>query len=250
MNINTDINILGSFQDLSLIIHFWAELKSGTKGKEDNHILTSVKTGGSFTRLRRAINGTLLKCKNSDTKDLIYAMLSADSVSDDTLVMLFWNASQNNDLINFLNTNVFFPAFYSGRLIINTDDAEACIKELREKEEMLKEWSAITIHTVSYKYLTLLSKFNLLEGKIQKKILHPYLSDKMFVLFLYWMKANEEKPNILESEWLKYSFCEQPVFLERVMQKKFADFYEFTYTVDQLKIDPLIPYKDIYHACK
>ena len=250
MKINSDLNILGSLQDLSLITLFWAEKSRGSKSLEDNHVYTSIKTDASFKRFRRAINGTLLKFNNKETNSLVNSFLSADSVSQDSLLMLFWNASVNNDLLHYLNNKVFFPAYYSGRLMIKTKEVEACIKELRETEVLIKKWSAKTVYTVSYKYLALLKKFNLLEGNTHKKILHPYLSDSMFVLFLYWLNVTEIKPNLLESNWLTYSFCEQSFFIERLMQKKFSKYYQFTYTGDNLKIETLISYKEIYYAVK
>lgn len=250
MVINTDINILGSLQDLTLITHFWAENRAGGQNTKDHHVYSSVKTEESFGRFRRAVNKTLLKFPNSDTKDLFESILSEDSLSQDYLLMLFWNASVNNDLLHYLNINVFFPAFYSGRLTIKTDEVVACIKELRETEETVREWSAYTIQKVSGKYHSLLKKFNLMEGGMNKKILHPYLSDKMLIFFIYWLKAIEVKTNLLQSDWLKYCFCEKTVFIDRLMQKKFSMYYLFTYTGDNLKIETTIPYQNIYHAVK
>ena len=250
MNINSDINILGGLPDLNLITHFLFKTGVDSAIQPGHYTYTSIKTDKSVKRFERAINGTFLKFKGRESEYLIKSILASESVSHGSLLMLFWNASLNNDLLHYLNTRVYFPAFYSGRLIIKTDDAEACIKELRETEESIKGWSANTVYTVSYKYLALLKKFNLMEGGLHKKILHPYLSDKMFVLFIYWIKAIEPKPNLLESSWLKYSFCEQSVFIDRVLQKKFAEFYRLTYTGDQLKIETSLPYEKIYYATK
>ena len=89
-----------------------------------------------------------------------------------------------------------------------------------------------------------------MEGGLNKKFSTPYLNDKMFILFIYWLKVIEEKSNLLESEWLKYSFCERPIFIERVMQKKFANYFQLQYSGDKLKIETLIPYENIYHAIR
>ena len=249
MVINTDINILGGLQDLSLITHFLIE-KSTIGNSNDHTTNTALKTEKSYKRFERAINGSLLKFKSTEIKDLVEPILLVEAISQGSLLMLFWNASVNNDLLNYLNTNVFFPAFYSGRLIIKTDEVVACIKELRETEGVIKKWSAKTIHTVSYKFLALLKKFNLLTGETNKKILHPYLDDRMLILFIYWLRAVETTTNLMESDWLKYSFNERSFFIERIMQKKFSDYFQFSYTGDNLRIETLIPYKDIYHAVK
>ena len=72
----------------------------------------------------------------------------------------------------------------------------------------------------------------------------------MFVLFIYWLNEVETLPNFLVSDWVKYCFCEQEVFIERVLQKKFSKFFELTYTGDKLKIETSIPYESIYDAVK
>ena len=87
-------------------------------------------------------------------------------------------------------------------------------------------------------------------GALNKTIVHPYLNDKMFVLYLYWLKSIETRPNILESEWLKYCFSEQSAFVERVLQKKFLKYYQLTFTGDKLKIETTYSYDKIYDAIK
>ncbi len=72
----------------------------------------------------------------------------------------------------------------------------------------------------------------------------------MFILFVYWLKAIESKPNLLESEWLKYCFSEKTVFIERLMQKKFTKYYQLNYTGDKLKIETEMPFSTIYHVIK
>ena len=250
MNINADINILGGLPDFNLINHFlWIDKTESSK-QNDHYTFTSIKTEKSVKRFEKAILGTCLRFKNKEIGFLIKSILSFESITNDSLNILFWNASLNNDLIQYLNAQAFFPAFYSGRLVIRKEEISACIKDLKKTEAGLQNWTILTIETVARKYLTFLKKFNLMEGSLTKKILHPFLNDKMFVLFIYWVIAIETKPNLLESDWLKYCFCEQPVFIERVMQKKFTKFFKLTYTGDKLKVEPSIPYQNIYDAVK
>jgi len=164
---------------------------------------------------------------------------------------LFWNASVNNELLNFVNTKVFFPALYSGRVALKKEEIEACLIELKETENDLKKWTLETLKTTSRKYLTLLKRFGLMEGSLNKSITHPYLSDTMFVLFAYWLTAIAEKPNLLNSEWLQYSFNEKQTFIDRLLQKKFSKYFNVVYTGDKLSIEPVKPYESIYeHSTK
>ncbi len=250
MKINTDINILGSLPDWNLINVFLKDSIGNLGAGGGINTYTAIKTDKSVKRFEKAISGTLINFYNRDIEALIRKILSEENISQDSLFLLFWNSSFNNELLHYLNTQVYFPSFFSGRLILKKEEISACIKDLKETEPVLSNWTIETIDTVARKYLTLLKKFNLMEGTLNKKILHPYLNDKMFVHFVYWITAIESKPNLLESEWLKYSFCERPVFIERLMQRKFSKYFELLYTGDKLKIETLVPYETIYHDLK
>ncbi|CAN5665682.1 hypothetical protein BH10BAC2_BH10BAC2_02220 [soil metagenome] len=250
MLINTDINILGGLHDLSLIIHYLNEDDNLVMVKEPHYTYTAIKTDKSVKRFEKAIASTFLKFKSQETAFLVRSILHAERISQESLLTLFWNASVNNDLLNYLNSQIYFLAFYSGRISIKRDEVVACLKDLKEKEIELKKWSDSTLKITASKYLTLLKKFHLMEGSINKSIIHPYLNDKMFILFVYWLKSIESKSNLLQSEWLKYSFCEKAVFIERLMQKKFAKYFQLNYTGDKLKIETTVPYEKIYNANK
>jgi len=250
VKINSDINIMGSLPDWNLINVFSKEDLCCVNDEEGIYSYTSIKTDKSVKRFQRVIYSSFLKFHNSQIETLIRNILEGEKISKDSLLLLFWNSSFNNDLLDYLNTHVFFISFYSGRISIKQDEVIACLKDLRERESELRKWSDSTLLKTASKYLTLLKKFNLMEGSQKKTILHPYLSDKMFVLFIYWLTSIESKSNLMDSEWLQYSLYEKPVFIERLMQKKFSKYFQFTYTGDNLKIETLIPYHNIYHAVK
>jgi hypothetical protein len=250
VKINSDINILGSLPDWNLINVFLEEDGNSVHESGGIHSYTSIKTDKSVKRFQRVINSSLIKFNNPEIESLTRSILKNEKITKDSLLFLFWNASFNNDLLGYLNTYIYFISFYSGRITIKQDDVIACLKDLRERESELKKWSDSTLLETASKYLTLLKKFNLMEGSLNKTILHPYLTDKMFVLFVYWLTSIESKSNLMESEWIQYCFCERTVFIERLMQKKFSKHFQFTYTGDNLKIETIIPYKDIYHAVK
>lgn len=207
-----------------------------------------MKTDKSVKRFEKAITGTLLAFKSKEVEYLVKNVIEAESIASNSLFLLLWNMSINNELFHYLNETVFFTAFYSGRITIMQDEVAACLKELKLTETDLQKWSESTIEVTASKYLTLLKKFNLMEGSVNKTIVHPYLDDKMFVLFIYWLVAVETKSNILNSVWLNYCFSEKPFFIERVLQKKFTKFFHINYTGDRLSIEPIISYETIYNA--
>lgn len=248
MKINSDINILGGLPDFELILIFLNEVVSEKNQNQTNSSYTQIKTEKSVKRFEKAIKSTILHFNNSEIQLLLTDVLENEGITNDSLLMLFWNATLNNELLCYINSKVFFPAFYSGRLVLRQDDVWACLKDLKTKEQELKNWSESTIETTASKYLTLLKKFTLLTGSTTKSIVHPHLTDKVFILFIYWILAIETKSNILESEWLQYSFYEREFFVERVMKKRFSKFISVDFTGDKLQIKPLIDYKDIYYA--
>jgi hypothetical protein len=248
MQINTDINILGGLPDFKLVEYYFNQRLEKSGFEEENVLYTQIKTAKSVRRFKTAIESTLLRCKNPQVRFLLDLFLEDQPDSTDSKLFLFWNSSFNNELFNYLNTQIYFPAFFSGRISIKQDEVTACLKDLAETEIELKKWSESTIKITASKYLTLIKKFNLLDGSRNKKILHPYLSDRMFVIFVYWICAIESNQNLLESDWLKYSFSDQANFLERLMQKKFFTFFQLMYTGDKLTVETILPYKNLHNA--
>jgi len=250
MNINTDINILSNLPDLGVLKYLFDIQYIEKLGKYDYHGFSDIKSIKSLKRFESAVRKSLLNFKSEKEKFLVDSVFYQESVSDDLKILLFWNLSNNNELFKYLNENVYFPALYSGRISIKSVEVQACIKDLQDNTKEFEKWTQITIAETSSSYLRLLKKLNLMEGGLVKKFNTPYLNDKMFVLFIYWLKAIEEKSNLLESEWIKYCFCEQNVFLERLMQKKFSTYYQLYYSGDKLKIETILPYENIYHVLR
>lgn len=246
MNINSDINVLGSLPDWNLIKVFLTEDMYSIKENGGIHTYTAIKTDKSVKRFEKAIKATLLRCEKGNLAPILGKAMNINGINADTLMLLFWNSSVNNQLLFYLNEKVFFPAFYSGRISLKNDEVIACIRDLRLTEEDLKKWSDITITTTASKYLTLLKKFGFMEGSINKKMVYPNLSDSTFVLFTYWLVAISDKPNLIDSEWLLYGFSEKQAFLNRLLQKKFSKYFNVVYTGDKLSIEPIIPYESIY----
>lgn len=244
MIINSDINILGGLADWNLISVF-AGVSSNEPVSVDHHSFTSIKTSKSVKRFKNAIENNFLRFDSNEIEALFNSLLSTRGIDSDTQLFLFWSISQNNELINYLNTTVFFPALYSGRASIRIDDVIASLSALRETEPQLKSWSTSTLTTTASKYLTLLKKFDLLDGSITKTIKNKFLSDEMFLIFIYWIIQFNLSSNLLKSDWLKYCFMETPTFIERVLSKKYSKYYSVKYSGDMLRIETTIPYHQL-----
>ncbi len=248
MKIDSSLNILGSLPDWNLVTLFLNASIGSMKKSGGIHTYTAIKTDKSVMRFEKAITGTLIRFKNADVETLMRDVLNQEQITHNSLLLLFWNASSNNELLHYLNTHLFFPAFYSGRISIKKNEVAACIRDLKARESDLKKWSDSTIEVTASKYLTLLKKFNLMEGELNKTIIHPYLNDQLFVMFVYWLKSISPKPNLLDSEWIIYCFSERTVFMERLMQKKYTRYFHLNFTGDKLTIETILPYSTLYDA--
>jgi len=244
VKINSNINILGGMPDFNLIEDYLPDSNSGTVSGPSS----AIRTRKSVDRFEKAIRKTFYDDTDNRVVDLLVSTIKSEGISDDCLLMLFLTASANNELLDYLNRQVYFPALYSGRTVIKSEEVLACLKELKAIEPALNKWSDYTLELTASKYLTLIKKFGLLEGASKKTIRHPFLSDKAFVLVIYWMLAVETSPEILGSKWFTYSFNERNILVDRIRQNRFSKFLEIKFTGDKLKVEPLIDYKDIYYV--
>ena len=245
-NINSDINILVGLSDFRLA-GFLLQ-KSSRTGLEDSsdQITAGIKTQKSFKRFEKAIQTTLIHFSNPSVASLVQSVLLGDRNAQEVSRVLFWNASFNNELLDYLNRNVYFPALYGGRAAIKSDESLACLQDLKLTEPELQKWSDSTITTTAAKYLMLLKKFNLMEGRLKKKLSNPSINDHLLILFVYWLAAVEPNANLLESRWLPYAFMEKELFVQLVMQKKFMKFWNVTYSGDKLRLEPTLKYEELY----
>lgn len=249
MNINTDINIIGGMPDYNLIRIYIAGEAKGKTSSEMQLQYTSIKTEKAFKRFQKAIDKSMNCFKTDELKNMIQSLCNKHELDETVLLMLFWNMSLNNDLFAYLNEKVYFPILYSGRTMVIADEVSACLKELKQSEIELQKWSDLTIDITASKYLTFLKKLGLLEGSIKKKIIHKNLTEKQFVLFLYWLMQAESTTNVGDSQWMKYGFMEKEYFFERCLQHKYAQYINVNYNGDILRIEPILSYEEVCNAC-
>ena len=104
MDINSDINVIGSILDFSLIDVFLKETPINRNELQQTY--TSIKTIKSFKRFESAIKNTLIKFRNKNIEILVLKVIENEGLSFDSLLLLFWNASVNNELLDYLNQKI------------------------------------------------------------------------------------------------------------------------------------------------
>lgn len=249
MKVNTDINILGGMPDYNLIRIYIAGEAKEKSTSEIQLQYTSIKTEKAFKRFQKAIDKSMNSFKSKDLKSMIQTLCNIQEIDETMLIMFFWNMSLNNELFAYLNEKVYFPVLFSGRTILTADEVSNCLKELKQSEIELQKWSDSTIDITASKYLTLLKKLGLLDGSIKKKIIYKSLSEKQFVLFLYWLMQAENTTNIGDSIWMKYGFMEKGSFIERCLQHKYRKYIKVNYNGDILRMEPILTYEEVCHEC-
>lgn len=250
MDINSDINILGGMPDYNLIRICIAGEAKDRSSSEVQLQYTSIKTEKAFKRFQKAIDKSMNTFKTDQLKEMIQSLCYEQDLDETMLLVFFWNMSLNNELFAYLNENIYFPVLYSGRTTLTAEEVSACLKELKYNEAELQKWSDSTIDITASKYLTFLKKLGLLDGAIKKKILYKNLTEKQFVIFLYWLMQAEASTNIADSRWQKYSFMEKEYFIERCIQHKYTKYININYNGDILRAEPILQYEEVCHECK
>ncbi len=222
---NTDINIIGSIPDYSLILKT-LKLHSKNSDKIEEMIIKNnefdFRTEKSRKRFLSGVESAFLNFKNKEHKKLIKALFNTELTRENENMILFWQFSINNKLFFEITKEVFFKEYYSGKVSFSKEYIIAFIKDLISKNENLKgKWSETTINTIASKYLTILKKLGLVEGSKVKKFKNIYLSDESLLIFLQIIKIIEPlSVNILKSMYLEFSFVSKENLFFRI--KTFA----------------------------
>lgn len=245
MVINTNINIIGGLPDFNLIKYFFLNDKEIQKKHFE---FTAIRTEKSVNRFKKAIVEAF-DVQNQNVRIMFTEFLRNESI-ENLNYLLFLLFSFNNYLFNYLNNNVFFPVYFSGRKYIKKEEVLMCMKDLRKSNEELKSWSESTIETTASKYLTLLKKFGLLAGFQKKEIVYKNPSFEEFVVFNYLLSVFEENSNKYNSDWIPYSFYEKDFYIQKILDKKLMPLLEINFNGDNLKIKNITNYKDLYYALK
>ena len=101
---------------------------------------STIRTKRAVGRFETAIKTTYFNPLNTKLSSFLMSTLRSESITDYSKYILFLTASANNELFDYLNRLVFFPALYSGRAIIKSEEVLACLVELKQTESQLQKW--------------------------------------------------------------------------------------------------------------
>lgn len=247
---NSDINIIGGIPDYQLIFKAIELYTSGKAAMEDaiiKHNEFDFKTEKARKRFLSAITSTFLNFQNKDHEELITTLFTHNMSLETKQLILFWQFSLSNRLFFEISRDVFVKSYFSGRVSFPKEDIVAYMKELVANTAELKDkFSDKTIDTIASKYLTVLKKLDLIEGRQKKTFKHIQVSNDALVIFIHLLKTIDPSgSDILKNKYLSLSMISQDSFSERAKQLAKKDLINMSFNGVALKIETIHPSKGI-----
>lgn len=254
MKYNGDINALGGIQDYHMIQEALQSYLCGDANFQERLVEKNeydIRTAQGRGRFYRGIKSSILKFKNDNHESLYYSFFHQLDEKFPYDFLIFWLLVQNNLLFEKLSREVYLKFYFNGKVSITGGDVFAYLKHLQETDKAFGElnWTKKTMEPIASKYLTILRKLNLLEGKQKKHIKQINLPDATLTIFLYILKAcYPETSNILVNDFLIFSFMTPERLSERVKRIAQKGWYEMSYTGTNLNIEPTINYNQLSYG--
>lgn len=219
---STDCNVIGSIPDYSVLLDYIIE-KSNSSG--DGGFV--FRTQNTVSRFTKSIDTGVLQFRSEVHRKLFMVAIAGDDYSRaEKMMILFWQMIYANKLFGKITKNIFMPAIYTGRVSLDMSEILSYLRYLQKEEPNSLPWSESTLNRTASKYLSTLKKLGLADGSLVKTILHPVISDSLFVYFVKWALA-VDKDRTLNNPFFFYSF------------------YDTTGLINRLKKIELIPYWNI-----
>ena len=189
-DINTDINIVGSIPNYDYIIEIIKMRAKGDsneeiKDKMVNQNIFEIRTKNSRIRFLTVIKNTFLNFTTPNQENFILKMSENADNNHIKNVILYFQFAINNRIFTLITLNVFRKKLFDGAITISKKEVEEYLYQLADNHEFIKELPVNTIKAISYKYLTVMTKFGYLEGRKKKnfKIQIPDIKDLLFSIY-------------------------------------------------------------------
>ena len=219
---SSDCNVIGSIPDYGILLDYITE-KSNASG--DGGFVFRTQT--TVSRFTKSIDTGVLQFVSEAHKELFMDAIAGDKYTRaEKMIILFWQMIYANKLFGKITENIFMPAVYNGRVTLDTNEVLSYLRYLQKDEPNSLPWSESTLDRTASKYLSTLKKLGLAAGSLVKTILHPVISDNLFVYFVRWTLSVDSN-RTLNNPYFYYSF------------------YDNTGLINRLKKIDLIPYWNI-----
>lgn len=251
---NSDLNFVGSIPNYDLLFLALSKINRKDRNKEIEEILVTrnlfdFRTEEARGRFFRMIKSTIFNTFSKEQNDLLASVFDENCSFQNKNIVLFWQLCLSNRLFRDISVNVYLKNYFAGRSHLNTRDVEDYLFHLKETDPTIGSWSDSTINTLSSKYLTILKKINLLEGRMKKQILPVSIDNNTMVLFVYLIKSiNSDNFNFLDSEYFQLSLMSRDTFLSFAKKVGNMSFWDMTFDGTVLKLTLKQKPNNIVHA--
>jgi len=251
---NTDINIIGSIPDYNLIYKAFELYSKNDFSKIKEAIIDknefNIRTERSRYLFFKVLETSVLVFKNSNHEILLTNIYKSNVSISTKEVFLFLQIAINNILAFDISKNVFLKIYFNNRHLFPKNEIVAYIKNLfNELNYSYLNWSNATIEMVASKYLTFLKKINFVEGTNKKQIKPIQFDNTTFILFIYFIKAcYPDNSNVFENPLIDFCFHSKDVFYERVKKLAMKEYYNMSFTGNDLKIETIYNYNEILNV--
>ena len=195
------------------------------------------RTEKSLRRFIAAIESCILKFKNETHKSMFFdALANKDFSTQERLVVLFWQLTYSNRLFSRITAEVFMKAVYSGRITITAEEVTSFLRYIKETEKGELDWSEDTIKISGSKYLTIMKKLGLADGAIKKTIVHPVITNNLFVYFIRFIQTVSDDKT-LHNPYMIFSFSEEPNIVSRLKKIENIQYWDISQIGNEITID-------------
>lgn len=232
---DSGINVLGSIPDYGAMLDFICEY---TGQKPESEQVFSFRTHKTFNRFLTAIKVSILQFANDKQKDMFLSAISSDNFSlKEKLLVLFWQLTYGNALFAKVTKDVFMKAIYQGKSSLSVIDVLSLLHYIKETEVGELNWSEETLKITASKYLTILKKMDLTDGKTTKEIRHPIITEQLFVYFIRWMIVTYPDNRTLENPFAVFGFMDKKTIIGRLKKIEYLSLWQISQMGEDVTID-------------
>ena len=215
---DSGVNIMGSVPNYNVMLDYISDTYGNTEGSTGAF---EFRTEKSLQRFISAIESCILKFRNDTHKKLFF---------------LFWQLTYSNLLFSRITAEVFMKAVYSGRVTIMAEEITSFLRFIKETEEGELDWSEDTIKISGSKYLTIMKKLGLADGAIKKSIVHPVITNNLFVYFIRFVQT-VSGDKTLHNPFIIFSFSEEQNIISRLKRIENIQYWDVTQIGKEITID-------------
>lgn len=188
-------------------------------------------------RFVSAIESCILKFRNDTHKKLFFNAIADKAFSvQERLVILFWQLTYSNFLFFRITAEVFLKAVYSGRVTIMAEEITSFLRFIKETEEGELDWSEDTIKISGSKYLTIMKKLGLADGAIKESMVHPVITNNLFVYFIHFIQAVSDDKT-LHNPFIIFSLNEEQNLISRLKRIENISYWDVSQIGNEITID-------------